>query len=103
MKIFFLLTFCFTIALAPMASAAQKQDEAKAVKNRRSVREKHPEGGPESERLRATFRKRPKFSEMCLRRPLAPRIQSTQPKVTQYRCQGKQPVTHDSTSSQNPS
>lgn len=102
MKIFTLLTFCFTIALAPVASAA-KQDEVKAPKSRShtpkstqqqvapKVSPRHVPQGPKiqrnlpprpvSPRVHNPNPQGPKIQRNLPPTPVSPRIHYTQPKV----------------------
>lgn len=82
MKIFFLLTFCFTIALAPVASA-EKQDEVKAVKSRSQSAPKNiQQVGPKVSAPRH-IPQGPKIQRNLPPTPVSPRIHNMQPRVKQ--------------------
>ncbi|HWM26355.1 MAG TPA: peptidoglycan-binding protein [Chthoniobacterales bacterium] len=101
MKIFTLLTFCFTIAFAPVASAA-KQDEVKAPKSRSQSAPKNiqkvgpkvsaPRHVPQGPKIQRNLPPRsvsprvhnpqgPKIQRNLPPTPVSPRIHNTQPKV----------------------
>lgn len=82
MKIFTLLTFCFTIAFAPVASA-EKQDEVKAAKSRSQSAPKNiQQVGPKVSAPRHVPQG-PKIQRNLPPTPVSPRIHYTQPKVKQ--------------------
>lgn len=81
MKIFTLLTLCFTIALAPVASA-KKEDEVKAPKSRPQTpqsTQQHvgPKAGPRH------VPQGPKIQRSLPPTPVSPRIPDMQPKIRQ--------------------
>jgi len=83
MKIFFLLTFCFTVAFAPVASSAPKQDEVKAVKSRSQPARNFQQAGPKKLSPPRHVPQAPKIHRTMPPTSVGPRIQHTQPKVRQ--------------------
>ena len=86
MKIFFLLTFCFTIAFAPVASAEKQDEVKKAAKSRTQPAKNFQQVSPKKVSPPRHVPQAPKMHRTMPPTPVGPRIHYTQPKV-------KQPVT----------
>jgi hypothetical protein len=82
MKIFSLLTFCFTIAFATVVSAKPK-DEVKAPKSRTQPAKNFQQAGPKKVSPPRHVPQAPKMHRNIPPTPVGPRIHNTQPKVRQ--------------------